>query len=528
MIGCKLDKLENKLRNAKKKEKKTNPPSTAAVTNLTNSTPITNSVTTHQSRPTTYVNPLASTHGANSDDSAVHISSSLNSNPTHSSLAAPSSTIYSPTLSTSTQSRTVTETNTAFIPSNPPSIPQCSPSTQRVRCNITDNDSVRHFMKGMSFANGACESPGCHCVPPKTMESRRNETEDGKRPFGDILNRIDYNSNNQNNEECSGQSHEDGGMSLQSGNHNIIIEKCNVFEDGSCHVCGNKLAAGVAIRVDDLQSRDMEYAPECPVWHCIGCWEPTSLLITQLFQHTHDYQLFLCRFAINIKTAISGWLILECRDRLHVISRIFEQNLSTATVSMNDIERFFSCDSTDCHDCSTPVCGRRNYSDDADETDEMSMQIDYELQSQMNSWVDNDIHQDDQSSGNSIINYEEDQVSVQVMNHTSTQDYTSADANLGPSRGRTSTTGRSTTDRTSLPSENSGPRTRSQARGQNHRSTSNRWTGISPTHFDLVSNSVSFCETKCSNCKRYQFDDDPNPIDYRRSSDLVMSPGNLH
>ena len=85
------------------------------------------------------------------------------------------------------------------------------------------------------------------------------------------------------------------------------------------------------------------------------------------------------------------------------------------------------------------------------------MQIDYELQSQINSWVDNDIHQADQSLVNSIINYKEDQVSVQVMNHTSTQDYTSADANLGPSRGRTSTTGRSTIERTSLPSQNSGP-----------------------------------------------------------------------
>ena len=74
-------------------------------------------------------------------------------------------------------------------------------------------------------------------------------------------------------------------MILQSDelllNHNIIIEKCNMFGDGSCHVCSNKLATGVAIRVDDSQSRDMEYAPECPVWHCLGCWEPTSLLITQ-------------------------------------------------------------------------------------------------------------------------------------------------------------------------------------------------------------------------------------------------------
>ena len=47
LICQKLDELDKKLRNAKKKEKKTNPPSAAAVTNLANSTPITNSVTTH-------------------------------------------------------------------------------------------------------------------------------------------------------------------------------------------------------------------------------------------------------------------------------------------------------------------------------------------------------------------------------------------------------------------------------------------------------------------------------------------------
>ena len=64
LIGRKLDELDKKLRNAKKKENKTNPPSAAAVTNLATSTPITNRVTTHQSRPTTYVNPLASTHVA--------------------------------------------------------------------------------------------------------------------------------------------------------------------------------------------------------------------------------------------------------------------------------------------------------------------------------------------------------------------------------------------------------------------------------------------------------------------------------
>ena len=63
LIGRKLDELDKKLQNAKKKAKKTNPPSAAAVTNLATSTPITNSVTTHQSRPTTINNrPVVFTH----------------------------------------------------------------------------------------------------------------------------------------------------------------------------------------------------------------------------------------------------------------------------------------------------------------------------------------------------------------------------------------------------------------------------------------------------------------------------------
>ena len=133
------------------------------------------------------------------------------------------------------------------------------------------------------------------------------------------------------------------------------------------------------------------------------------------------------------------------------------------------------------------------------------MQIDYELQSQINSWVDNDdMHEDGQSLVHLTINHDKDQPSIQVMNQTSTRDHTSADANPGSTRGR------SATERLSLSPQNSGPCTRSQARGQNHHSTSNRRTGISPTHFDLVSNSVTFCETKCSNCKRFQFDDDPD------------------
>ena len=47
LIGSKLDELDKKLRKAKKKENKTNPPSAAAVTNLATSTPSTNGVTTH-------------------------------------------------------------------------------------------------------------------------------------------------------------------------------------------------------------------------------------------------------------------------------------------------------------------------------------------------------------------------------------------------------------------------------------------------------------------------------------------------
>ena len=155
------------------------------------------------------------------------------------------------------------------------------------------------------------------------------------------------------------------------------------------------------------------------------------------------------------------------------------------------------------------------------------MQIDHDLESQINSWVDNDdMHEDDQSLVHSTINHGKDQSSVQASNQTSTRDHISADVNPGSMRGCTSTTGRTTTERLSLPPQNSGPRTRSQARGQNHQSTSNRRTGIAPTHVDLVSHSVTFCETKCSNCKQFQVDDDPdsfNRLDFHVVSSKDIS-----
>ena len=81
------------------------------------------------------------------------------------------------------------------------------------------------------------------------------EIEQEKSNMEDNSNGINDNRTNQNNEENTYQSGEDARMILQSDelllNHNIIIEKCNVFEDGSCHVYSNKLAPGVAIRVDD-------------------------------------------------------------------------------------------------------------------------------------------------------------------------------------------------------------------------------------------------------------------------------------
>ena len=79
LIGRQLDMLEKKLRDAEKKEKRTNSPAAAAVTNRAASTPITNRASTHQSRPTTYANPLASTYVTNSTNSTVHISSFSNS-----------------------------------------------------------------------------------------------------------------------------------------------------------------------------------------------------------------------------------------------------------------------------------------------------------------------------------------------------------------------------------------------------------------------------------------------------------------
>ena len=80
---------------------------------------------------------------------------------------------------------------------------------------------------------------------------------------------------------------------------------------------------------------------------------------------------------------------------------------------------------------------------------------------------DDDMHDDDQSAVHSTVKHGKDQSSVQVSNQTSTQDHTLARANSGSMRHHTSTTGRTTTERLSLPPQNSGPRTRSQARGQN-------------------------------------------------------------
>ena len=83
---------------------------------------------------------------------------------------------------------------------------------------------------------------------------------------------------------------------------------------------------------------------------------------------------------------------------------------------------FFSCGSANCHDSRTPGLVRQHHSDDDfDEAGEMSMQIDHDLESQINSWVYNDdMHEDDQSSVHSTINHDKDQPSVQVINQTST------------------------------------------------------------------------------------------------------------
>ena len=88
--------------------------------------------------------------------------------------------------------------------------------------------------------------------------------------------------------------------------------------------------------------------------------------------------------------------------------------------------------------------------------------------------------------------HEDDQSLVHLAINRDARDHTSADANPGSTRGR------STTESLSLPPQNSGPCTRSQARGQNRRSTSNRRTGIAPTCFDLVKHSVPFFETNDS------------------------------
>ena len=123
----------------------------------------------------------------------------------------------------------------------------------------------------MTFAKVGCHStgPGCSCVPPITREMGRMTIEHEKSNMEDNSNGINDNRTNQNNEEHTDQSSEDAKMILQSDelplNHNIVIEKCDIFEDGLCHVCSKKLGTGSAVRVNDSQNRDIEFAPECSV-----------------------------------------------------------------------------------------------------------------------------------------------------------------------------------------------------------------------------------------------------------------------
>ena len=116
-------------------------------------------------------------------------------------------------------------------------------------------------------------------------------------------------------------------MVLQSdvapANHIIAIEKCNIFEDGFYFACSKKLDTGSALQVDSSQNHNTEFDPGCPVWHCLGCLEPNSPLITQHFWRTHDINLLLSRFVNAIRNATSGWSALEYKDRLKVIDHIF-------------------------------------------------------------------------------------------------------------------------------------------------------------------------------------------------------------
>ena len=57
----------------------------------------------------------------------------------------------------------------------------------------------------------------------------------------------------------------------------IAVEKCNIFEDDFCFAYSKKLDTGSALQVDDFQNHNTntEFAPGCPVWLYLGCWEPT-------------------------------------------------------------------------------------------------------------------------------------------------------------------------------------------------------------------------------------------------------------
>ena len=66
----------------------------------------------------------------------------------------------------------------------------------------------------MSFANFTCELRGCHCVPPKSRETGRKETEEENYDRGGNSNGINDNCTDQNNEDHTEQSNEDGTLSL--------------------------------------------------------------------------------------------------------------------------------------------------------------------------------------------------------------------------------------------------------------------------------------------------------------------------
>ena len=138
---------------------------------------------------------------------SVHILPFPNSNSRCTSTAATSSSISSSACSTSTKSCTTAATNTTAICQYSPLIPQCSPSTQIIWCNVHENDSVKDLSEGMSFANFACELSGYHCIPLKLREKGRKDTEEWKCDRGDHSNGINENRTNQKNGEYTYQYH---------------------------------------------------------------------------------------------------------------------------------------------------------------------------------------------------------------------------------------------------------------------------------------------------------------------------------